>query len=172
MAVNKTTYTRVGSFLKPLGTNGELKMELEDTFWDDVMQGDHLFVRQNGNYVPYFIEYFRETNHILIKLEDIDTPEYAAYFTLKDAYLREKDIHSDAGTVILSKMGWEGYFVVNNGENIGQITEIQEYPQQIMAFVNSDERSIMVPLVNEWIINVDHKAKIVIMTLPDGLVEV
>lgn len=171
MLFSKTTYTRVGNFLKPQGTNGELRVDVDDKFWDDVIQGDHLFIKYNGNFIPYFVEYFREANHLLVKLEDIDTPESAAFFTLKEAFFRDKDINSDTGTITLSKMGWEGYFVLNNGVIIGQITEIQEFPLQIMAFVNDSDKNFMIPLVTEWIIDINDDDKIIQMKLPDGLVE-
>lgn len=169
MTFTPTNYTKVASFLKPQGTNGELKIEIDEVYWDDVMRNDHLFVQKNGAFLPYFIESFREHNHILVKLEEVDSPEEAAGFSLKAAFLRSKDIKSKTALDTKEKMGWEGYSIIHEGQNIGQISEIVAYPSQIMAFVNVSDTSFMIPLVDEWITNVDEDHRQIMMALPDGL---
>lgn len=166
-----TTYIRIGQFLKPVGTNGEIKIDIEDDFFDDFVNSNHFIIKINGSYVPYFIENIRETNHLLLKIEEIDGPESAANFTLKDIFLREKDITSDHYAQQKSKEGWIGYTIFNKTIKVGQIVNIEIYPQQLMASVVYNNRNILIPLVEELIADVSDENKILTMVLPEGLLD-
>jgi len=56
---------------------------------------------------------------------------------------------------------------------IGTIISIEEYPQQMMAFIRLAEgEEIMVPLSPAFIVDIDVEQRIVDMNLPDGMVDV
>lgn len=166
-----TRYIRVGQILKPLGTSGALKVDIQDDFFDDIVASDHLFVKINGHFVPYFIEDLKETNHLLLKIEDINSPESASAFTLKDLYLREKDITSEKYADQISKEGWVGFKLYDRDELIGIIDDIEIYPQQIMGSVNYKNKKILIPLVDAFIKTIDEDNNILIMELPEGLLD-
>ncbi len=167
MSNNK--YIRIGQLLKPLGTSGEIKIDIEDDFLDDFVESDHFFIRVNGHFVPYFIENLRETNHILLKVEEIDNPESAAIFNLKEVYLREKDIASSRYIEQKSKEGWVGYHLYDKEILVGIIDDIEIYPQQILASVMYNHKKVLIPLVEDLITSVSDDQKTLVMDLPDGL---
>lgn len=86
MSSLSTQFVKIGTILKPVGTSGELKVEIGDEFIEDFVASPHIFVKINGAYVPYFIENIRENNYILFKMEEVDLPEAASRFTLKDIF--------------------------------------------------------------------------------------
>lgn len=164
-------YTKIGQLLKPVGTQGEIKVDIEEIFWDDFVGNDHFFIKINGCFVPYFIEDIKEKNHLLLKIEDIDNPEEANDFNLKEMYLRAKDILSKSGTNYATFTSLENYVIYNIDVKVGVIQKIEEYPQQIMANVLIKNKLILIPLVDELIQNIDHQNKSITMRLPEGLLE-
>lgn len=164
-------YVRIGTLLKPVGTYGEIKVEIDEAFILDFEDSDHFFVKINGSYVPYFIEGLRETNYMLIKIEEIDAPETAADFNLKDIYLKESAIKSAPFALVKGKEGLVGYTIYDGDAVIGQIQEIQLFPSQIMAKVELQQKSILIPLADQLITNVDHSTQKVFMQLPEGLLD-
>lgn len=165
-------YTKIGQLLKPVGTQGEIKVNIDDKFWDDFVENDHFFIKINGCFVPYFIEDIKEKNHLLLKIEEVDTPEQANDFNLKEMYLRAKDIQSKSGTDYNTFTGLEHYVIFDGKTQIGTIQSIEEYPQQIMAHVLVENKTLLIPIVDDLIDNIDHDTKTIIMQLPEGLVDI
>ena len=55
---------------------------------------------------------------------------------------------------------------------IGIIEEIVEMPFQFLAKVMKDKKEILIPLNNNFILNIDEKKKLVEVQLPDGFLEI
>ena len=51
------------------------------------------------------------------------------------------------------------------------ILELREFPQQIMAVINTDKKELLVPLNDEFIDDIDHDKRIIQMSLPEGLLD-
>jgi len=167
------TYISIGQILKPTGTKGELKIDIEDDFYDDIESAKHVFLKIRGSYVPFFVEYIKETHQSLIlKVEEIDSPEEAIKYNLKSIFLRENEIISESFFNKKSKEGLEGFLVINGEEKIGEIAEIQMHPHQIIAIVKYRDKRVMIPLVDEWIEKIDEENNTIIMILPDGLLDI
>ena len=167
----KTNYIKVGSIIKPQGTRGQLRVAIDDIFEDDFIKAGHIFILERGTYVPYFMESLKESNHLLLKLEDIDNPENASSFSMKEIYLNEKNVHSDDYLDQKDKQELIDYMVIDGNQKIGTISDLQLFPHQIMASVNYRGKSIYIPLVDEFILSIDHEAKKIMMTLPEGFLD-
>jgi len=165
-------YIKIGSLLKPVGTFGEIKVDIEDQFLDDLVSSDHFFLRINGSFVPYFIESFRETNFILIKIEEIENPESASTFNLKDIFLEESAIASKEWQKQQSMEELKGFKLYDEKKLIGIIVDIEIFPHQIMAWVSYKGKNMPVPLADSLIEKIDFDQKNVIMKLPEGLLEI
>lgn len=164
-------YTQIGKIHKPLGTQGELKLFIEDLFWDDFIRFDHFFIKINGSFVPFFIEDLRETHHLIIKVEEIDDPESALILVNKDIYLETKSIHSATFKKMEEKKGFEGYTIKEGDETIGTIESIELMPQQVIAWIVVNSKRIAIPLVDALIENVDNNRRIIQMKLPAGILD-
>lgn len=162
-------YIQVGVLQKPTGTNGEIKAVIEDHFLEDFVASDHFFIKMNGTYVPYFIEDIRETNHILVKIEDINNPEEASSFNLKEIFLKEKNITSASFQKEQASLELQGFVLFDGMQEIGTIETIEIYPQQIMAWVNYQGKLVPVPLAEQLIEHIDHQNKSITMQLPEGI---
>lgn len=169
-------YVEIGRFRKPHGLNGEIKGDIDERFWNDVADVEAFFVEIKGEKTPYFIEYLRGKGTLIFKFEDIDTKEAASLFTSQPLYLRRDDISlteeeiNDTGLEFGYLEGYELHLEAIG--KAGVIKYVDEYPQQEMATVHDGEKEILVPLRAAWIISVDESEKVVIMDLPEGLLDI
>jgi 16S rRNA processing protein RimM len=164
-----TQFVKIGTILKPVGTSGELKVEISDEFIEDFVASPHIFVKINGAYVPYFIENIRENNYILFKMEEVDSPEAASRFTLKDIFLREKDLRETETIRESTKTGWIDFEIWNENVLAGVIEDIQIFPGQVMAMMRRKGQLVMIPLADALINEVSEAQKRIYMSLPEGI---
>ena len=155
MSSLSTQFVKIGTILKPVGTSGELKVEIGDEFIEDFVASPHIFVKINGAYVPYFIENIRENNYILFKMEEVDSPEAASRFTLKDIFLREKDLRETETIRESTKTGWIDFEIWNENVLAGVIEDIQIFPGQVMAMMRRKGQLVMIPLADALILHFD-----------------
>ena len=165
----------IGSTKKPHGLKGELKLYVEERYVEDLMNAEILMIDIKGRPTPFFIEDIRFGNNIIAKFEDVNTPEAAMSIANKEISLRESDlIPDDEREIEIETMPYEhciGYTIVNEGETVGIIDNIVEYPQQEMAILNYKNKEILVPLNQHFIKKVDDKNKVIEMGLPEGLLD-
>jgi len=167
----KGTYNCVGNFQKPIGLAGELKADIHEAFQEEFIQCDHIFVLENGNYIPWFIEDMRYAGFLVVKLEEVDTPEDAARFSLADIYIKSSAIVSPELKTRLGKQDWVGYTLYDEDKILGIIEEIVSYPGQELASVRVNDKNILIPLADPLITLVDNTLRTIHMNLPEGLYE-
>ncbi|QQL49042.1 ribosome maturation factor RimM [Mucilaginibacter ginkgonis] len=162
---------RIGTFLKTRGLKGELQLYVDFDGLNDI-KFDAVFADMGGKLVPYFLTSIKypQKNTAYVYLEDVDTLEKAGLLVKKDLYLplTLKPEESDEFTL----MDLEGFFMIDetHGE-LGEIIEINEYPQQLIATVDYNETEILVPLNTDIIKGIDLEGEEVYVDLPDGLLE-
>ena len=164
----------IGRTKKPHGLKGELKFCVEEHFLDDLMEAEMLILDVKGKKTPFFIEDVRAGNNIIVKLEEVNTPESAVALSEKEIFLREKDIKYAAQNKEDAQLPFAdciGFTIFDFNNSVGIITDLIEYPQQYMAAVNYENRDILIPLNPAFIKKVDVKNKKILMELPDGLLE-
>jgi len=158
------------------GVQGQIKMDIDRRYEDAFEVLSVLFIEQASKKTPFFIENidFNSGLH-LVKLEEIDSKEAAQKLTNKPIFAREKDLPE----IIEAEMTDDsieqliGYKIIDpEGKNIGTIEDIQEFPQQIMAFILYQGREVLIPLNNAFILDINPEKKEITMELPDGLLEV
>lgn len=169
-------YVEIGRIRKPHGLGGEIKGDIDERFWDDVAEIDAFFIEIKGEKTPYFIEYLRGKGTLILKFEDIDTKEDASLFTSKNLYLRREDVNlseeeiNDTGLEFSYLEGYEIH--LEEVGKVGIIEEVEEYPQQEMATIKQEGKTFLIPLRAGWILSVNADKKIVVMDLPEGLVDI
>lgn len=166
-------YITVGKLNKSFGTKGHIRVVPEKAFKSDLENSDVWFVEKSGHLIPYFVESIDESVHFLVKFEDIDAPETAKEITGCLLKLRKKDVSykEDVEGDDLDKL--VGFTIQKeDGEVIGKILTIEEYPQQLMAIIMDEaENRLLIPLASEFMVNLDVDNSLLIMNLPEGLIE-
>ena len=80
--------------------------------------------------------------------------------------LFEKWIAVDWGT-----SSFRAYLIYNNNSIIGKIIDVVENKNQDLFEVVFNENRILIPLVDEFVVNIDNENKKIIMNLPEGLTD-
>ena len=169
-------YILVGKTKKTHGIDGGLKLAIEDQFVEDVLKIDVAFLKVQGKLLPFFVDGFDYTNKLIVKFEDINSPEEANSITSKEFYIQEKDIQQKEslafreGSFIYGKL--VGYNIHDQmAGTIGEILDVLEFPQQEMALIEYQNKEVFIPLNDKLIVSVDNADQIVNMKLPYGLLE-
>ncbi len=167
---------QVGKVHKVHGIRGWLKISFSyplTALWVDELPP--LLLGTETKNLPYFPEELSATSdeqYFLVKFEDIDTPEAAVLLPGKDIFMqlgREQeffvtDQEESAFDFVI------GYMLLSEtGEFIGTIDDIEAMPAQDLAKVHYRGKEVLVPLADELVLAVDHKAKTIKVTIPDGL---
>ena len=169
-------YISIGYTKKTKGVKGELKIKVEDIYLEDLLKSDVVFILQHQKEMPFFIEKISDENELLLKLEDVDSKEAAYDLTSKELFLRESDVSDKEEEEVESDLIF-GHLVSYKikdetlGE-VGEIKEVVEYPQQEIAIVLFQEKEILIPLHEALILEINEESRVVLMDLPEGLLEV
>ncbi len=164
---------RIGSVIKTRGLKGELQAFI-DFDEPEKLDFDALFLEVQGKLVPYFVESFKmpQKNTAFIYLEDVDHIDKATPLAKKDIYLpnklKPKKKKGDFGLKdLLNFIAVD----INEGE-LGEIIELQELPQQLIATVHYQGKEVLFPLNEAVIKGIDVVKGIVTVDLPEGLLEI
>jgi 16S rRNA processing protein RimM len=165
-------YTEIGHTKKTRGVGGELKVDIKDPFVEAFMQAEVIFLELQGGPVPFFVEQIRQAGDLLVKLDEIDTPEEAVALTGKPIYMPDEELDGGAVTGGLDLSILEGFSIIDEALGpVGRIEEVLELPQQMVAVVTYQDREVLIPLTDELITGVDPEARTLHMSLPEGLLE-
>jgi len=164
---------RIGSILKTRGLKGELQLyvDFEDM---ELIDFNAIFIDIAGKLVPYFVESVKypQKNTAYLYLEDIDTIDKASPLAKKDVYLlnKLKPKKKKTGFTLKDLLGFTA--VDENEGELGKITAINEYPQQLVATLTYKNCEVLFPLNEEIIKGIDVVKNIVLVDLPEGLLDI
>lgn len=133
-----------------------------------------LFIRDKNTWLPVFVKQVNATGDqcFLLELEDYPTREAIVAHQGKELFLPEDqlDEYFEAETT-----GWEflmGYEVFDGTASIGKVDGLEDNGFQYLARVISDSgKTILIPLVEEWITETREAEKQIHFDLPEGLTE-
>ncbi len=169
-------YQSIGYTKKTYGVKGELKLNIPDKNLEDFAQAEVLFLSVNGRKIPYFVEAIKFENPFTVKFEDINTKEAAIELTGTEIFMRTKDLLPATEKVLeIATLKYEKYINFKIEDNtqglLGEIEAIVEYPQQEMGVLTIKEKEVLIPLNEQLIISIEMDTKVILMDLPEGLLE-
>lgn len=161
---------KIGKIGKPHGISGEVTLRFTDDVFDRV-DADYLVLMVDGILVPFFMEEyrFRSDEVALIKFEDTDTMERASELTGCDVFFPRELADSDD-----SEMTWSqivGYDIVDADSQklIGRIGAVDETTINVLLELTD---GTLIPAADEFIRDIDHEERKLLMQLPEGLVNI
>ena len=151
-------------------------MQVKEEFLEDIFNLKVVFLKINGKQIPYFVESVKIGNAVLIKFEDINSPEATIAIASKEVYARAEDLTPEKDRLFeAEKLEFERYsgFTIIDTEKgrVGVIKEVVEFPQQEMALVDYKKKEILIPLNHELIDSINEAEKEMILNLPEGLLD-
>ena len=162
----------LGKILKPFSYKGELKIYIEDFYIDQIKELDSFLLKIQGSYIPFTIKAItkNKSNIFRIILDGIDSENLAKKLADVEIYAENNLIKRE----VLEKKNnyiFIDYVIYNNNSIIGKIIDIIENENQDLFEVVFNEKRILIPLVDEFVVNIDNDNKKIIMNLPEGLTD-
>ena len=168
-----STYLPLGKFTASHGLNGELILQHNLGKRTKLTGIKALFVEEKKDqFLPWFIEKAQARNEqeTLIKLEGISTRENAQRLVRRAVWLTEEEFEKQVPRSAPVKL--LGYQVYEEEKNLGEILELIEQPHQLLCRLQMEGKEVFIPLHEDSLNRVDHKKRIVYVTLPEGLLDI
>jgi|SRR5476651_119281 len=164
---------KVATVGKTKGLKGEMQLYVDFDGLEDI-KFKALFIDIAGKLTPFFLASYKPSlkNTAYIYLDDVDTIEKASALLKKDVYLPNK-LKPKKKAEEFTLFDLEGFIAtdVDEGE-LGIITAVHEYPQQIIAACDYKGTEILFPLNEKTIKGIDVVKNIVTVDLPVGLLDI
>jgi len=163
---------RIGKIVATHGLQGAVIMThiVGNSQW--LKPEDVLFLElHKESYIPFFISQLKASNdeEYVLNLEDTNSNEAARKLVGKNVYVNE-DILSKHATD--SPLLWIGFNVVDREKgSLGPIEDVLQAGPQWLAKITYNDKEVLLPLVDDMILDVNMKNKFVRMDLPDGILD-
>ena len=169
--IRKEEVYKIGIFNKPHGIHGELSFTFTDDIFDRV-DCDYFICLLDGIFVPFFIEEyrFRSDSTALVKLEGVDTAERARMFTNVDVYFPIEHVdEAEPG-----ELSWNfsvGFRMEDSAHgDLGEVADVDTSTVNTLFVVERpDGEELLVPAQEEFIKGIDQERKLIVVDLPEGL---
>lgn len=161
-----------GKITKTHGLKGEVTIKLDVANPEDFKDLRYLLIEDRGNLIPYFIENQKiNGDKMIVRLQDVKNVEQAVAFMGKAVFLPNEFMPEleDDDFYYKEIVGFK-MVDAQKGE-IGEISDVLEYPTQAVIQVMKDEKEILIPIHDDIIQKVDKKAKILTVKAPEGLID-
>ena len=164
----------LGRITKVSGYEGAVAVKLEKTFVENIPQMESVFLEIEGRPVPFFISGLEYSGADILKLsfEGYNSVEKISEFTGCSIFLTNettvgKNIKTDNQILI-------GYKVfIKEDRLLGPISDvISNNGQWLLNVISLNKKNILIPFHEDFIISIDKKKKIVVMDIPEGLLEI
>ena len=166
----------IGHYNKPHGVAGEISATL-DVEWDLLRELSCLVSDIDGIYVPFFVNAIRPKSGdtVLLTIDGVGNEKDVARLVNRDIYAlkreyRQESIDADAdGYPLDFFIGFE--LRDSDGSSVGNITDVDEQTENAIFIIDRDGTDLMVPATDDLIVEFDVDNKVMVMDLPEGLLD-
>ncbi len=173
--ITRAELSEIGSITKTHGINGELNALIPVDI--DFESLSCIVLDIDGIFVPFFITGLRQKglDGYLIRLDGVTTEEEAAEFRGKTIYALSREIESeeDESDGGLYADDLIGYKVVTSDRLLqGEIIDLDTSTENVLFIIeDAGGKTCLVPVVDEFISDINSENKIITLELPKGLLD-
>jgi len=164
--VEKSQCAYIGTISKTHGIHGGLTIRNENGLPQELQEMESVFVEIDGGLVPFFLNDCHFNNDIvaIIEFDSLSDPLLAKALTNKDVYVLSDEVEEFASPGII------GYKAIDKikGE-LGFISKIELYGKNELFSI--DEGKYLIPVTDDFIVDVDQEKKVILFNLPEGLTD-
>lgn len=174
--ITRNELIAIGRYNKPHGVAGEISATIDVDL--DTLQGLSCLVTDiDGIFVPFFVNACRPKSQeaVLLTIDGIDNENEVSRLVNHDIYAlkrdyRQESLDSDADGFPLDYfIGFELHD--SDGQRVGEITDVDEQTENAIFIVDREGAELMVPATDELIVEFDLDKKVMVMDLPQGLLD-
>ena len=166
-------FLRIARVLKSYGTEGEILVGFREIGPEDLNLKEPVFIMFDGLPVPFFIESYKEkgTSKALLHLTGVNDLTDAEELVGKDILAKKDSIigasDEEEELSVEDLIGWS--LNDQKGQLVGEIIDYEPIPGNPCLYVKHEEETVMIPLHDDLIIDIDEDAKTLSLDLPEGL---
>lgn len=171
--MNKKDMYLLGKLTRTHGLKGDVLLKLDTDQPQDYHKIESFFVEINGLLAPFFVERqsWAKPDVKIIGLQNVTLQQaeqlignevYMPLSTLKPLTGNRFYYHEVVGFVVKDA----------EGRNYGEIEAINDQTAQHYFVLKLQGKEVVVPIIRDWIAQVDRDEKTIHMNLPEGLLEV
>ena len=133
-----------------------------------------MYVKEDDSYLPYFISEISKykNNNIRVKFEDFENESMASDISNKEIFLPIGELPKLEGKKFY-------YHEVNGFQvedirhgKIGEIKYINDQTPQHLFVINSNDKEVLIPINDDFILELDRINETIKMDLPEGLLKI
>jgi 16S rRNA processing protein RimM len=163
----------LGRITKVSGYEGAVTVKLEKIFTENIPQMESVFLEIEGRPVPFFISNLEYSGADILKLwfDGYNSIDKISEFTGCRIFLTSAP---DGDSQKEDDQNLIGYAIFAPENNLlGSISEIiSNNGQWLLNVVSLNKKNILIPFHEHFIISIDKMKKIVVMDIPEGLLEI
>jgi 16S rRNA processing protein RimM len=163
----------LGRITKLSGYEGAVAVKLEKIFSENIPEMESVYLEIEGRLVPFFISDLEYSGADILKLK------FESYNTIEkvNEFIGTRVFLTTIVPVQNESVNFQNFhgFQVFNQDNvlIGVIADVIPNPGQLLLSINSGEnKEILIPFHEHFIISVNKRKKIIVMNLPEGLIDI
>lgn len=162
--MEKEKYLEAGQIVNTHGVRGEVKIMPWADSPEFLLKFKTIYINGEGRRVQAARVH---KGAVLAKLEGVDDVNAAMALKNKTVYIARKDAKLPKGHFFISDI-IGAKVVTEEGTQLGTLADVMEMPAQNIYLVKG-EREIMIPAVEEFILNTDVKNGVITVRLIEGM---
>jgi len=163
----------IGTVVAKYSYKGELLVKIDSDNPEQYLKLESFFVNLDTGLVPFFVKncYLHKSELLRIKFENVSNEDQADLLIKKNLYLPLKLLPPLEGKKFYFHEVL-GFNVKEKNKIIGTILKIQENKVQALFEIEKKDGSIsMIPVHDDFILEVNRKEKYIEVKIPDGLLD-
>ncbi|MDO5036182.1 MAG: ribosome maturation factor RimM [Porphyromonas sp.] len=157
-----------GRVKRPHGHHGEIVLEVysEELF---ALNPQYLFVESEGLCIPYRVDEMRGSrDQFITSFDQLTSEEQAKKLRGAKVYIQASEIGDEPDRIESSYLSWRGMSVTHSsGIAMGVIEEIDDSTSNLIFQILSPAGEVLLlPYVEEWIVDVDLDKRAIIVDCP------
>ena len=157
----------LGEFIKLFSFKGEIIL-YSDSTTSIIENLDTIFIDIDGAFVPFQIKKSKshKKNIFRLLLEGISSESEAKDLLKKSVYINKLENQDNINNIV------DNFNVYNNNEYLGIVISTINKTGQTIIEVKMKEKIVLIPLVDEFIVEINYDLNKIDMILPDGLLDI
>jgi len=164
----------LGRITKVVGFKGEVAVFIDSDEPEKYAALESVFVDLNGNFVPFFVEnlsFRNKSNQYTIKFQDVDTLEEASRLQGCEMYLPLDILPPLEGNAFYFHEV-DGFEVFDEQKGyVGKVLQVLDYPGNPLFEIQFEDKTILIPIQDQFIKSLDREKKCFHLKAPDGLID-
>ena len=163
----------LGKIIKKYSFKGEVLLKLDTDQPQLYANIDALFINLNNRLIPFFIQTSRlhKSDLLRLKFEDVSTESVADGLLKKEVYLPLSMLPKLEGKAFYYHEVFGFEIWDENYGKIGLIKGVNDQSAQALFEIDSSGHEILIPIHDEFIMNINRKKKIINVKTPPGLIK-